>query len=83
MPVNPTAEYKVAEQEYGKARTIEEKIKALEKMYSLAPKHKGAENLLMQLKQKLSKLKEQLEKTAKKGKGNNRELRGKVQQELF
>ncbi len=66
MPVNPGIEYGLAKEQYDKARTTEEKIKALQKMISSAPKHKGTENLLKQLKQKLSKLKQASIKAAKK-----------------
>ena len=44
---------------YLEAKTREEKIIALEEMIKTAPKHKGAANLLMQLKQRLSKFKGQ------------------------
>lgn len=67
MPINAGIEYFKAQNEYGKAKTREEKIKALEEMIRTAPKHKGAENLLMNLKTKLKKLKEKpTAKTARK-----------------
>jgi ribosome-interacting GTPase 1 len=69
MPTNVTAEYTAAELEYSKARTAAEKIKALEKMLREVPKHKGTEVLRMNIKTKLSKLKEQLRKKAKQKKG--------------
>jgi hypothetical protein len=59
MPINATAEYFVAEEKYHKAKTREERIAALEEMIRTAPKHKGAENLLAQLKQRLAKLKKE------------------------
>ena len=61
MPVNAGAEYFVAERKYQKAKTKEEKIAALEEMIRFAPKHKGAENLLAQLRHRLAKLKKELE----------------------
>ena len=70
MPVNAGPEYAASEQEYTKARTTEEKIKALERMYTLAPKHKSSEGLLREIKTKISKLREKVEKEkTKKGKG--------------
>ncbi len=69
MPVNPGVKYGLAQAEYSKAKTIEEKIKALEKVLSVVPKHKSSEGLQKEIKTKLSKLREQLEKSAKKGKG--------------
>jgi uncharacterized protein len=59
MPVNAGVEYYLAEEEYQKAKTREEKIACLEKMMKMAPKHKGAHSLLMQLKKKLSDLKKE------------------------
>ena len=70
MPINASPEFIKAQGEYHLARTKEEKIKAIEKLIMLAPKHKGSENLLANLKSKLAKLKKELEfeKTKKKGK---------------
>lgn len=70
MPTNAGPEYAAAEQEFQYASTNEEKLRALEKMYSLAPKHKSSEGLLNEIKQKLSKFKEKEEKEkVKKGSG--------------
>lgn len=70
MPVNAGPEYAVAEVEYKKAKTSQEKIKALERMYTLAPKHKSSEGLLREIKTKISKFKAKVEKErAKKGGG--------------
>src|SRR3989344_2220675 len=68
MPVNAGFEYILAEQEYAKAQTNDEKLKALQKMLSTAPKHKSSEVLVAHIKQKIAKLKEtvQKEKAAKK-----------------
>ena len=66
MPTNVTAEYTAAEQEYQKAVAIDEKIRALEKMLSVAPTHKGAEKLRQEIKTKLSKLKKLLRKQEEK-----------------
>jgi hypothetical protein len=63
MPVNAGAEYFVAEKRYLEAKSKEEKIKALEEMIRVLPKHKGSEHLLAQLKHRLKRLKE--EKTTK------------------
>jgi ribosome-interacting GTPase 1 len=70
MPVNPPQEYYVAEQKYLNAKTLEEKILALEEMIRLLPKHHGSENALAQLKSRLAKLKKEAstkKKTSKKG----------------
>lgn len=69
MPTNVTYEYAAAEEEYHKASTNQEKLKALQKMLSTCPSHKGCEVLRAEIKTKISKLKEKLikEKEAKKG----------------
>ncbi len=70
MPTNVTAEYVAAEQEYSKAGTTAEKIKALEKMFREVPKHKGTERLRQDIKTKLAKFREKLKKEEKqKSKG--------------
>ena len=67
MPTNVTVEYAKAQQKYLNAKTREEKIVALEEMISTAPGHKGTEVLRAQLKQRLAKLKKQIEaKSARK-----------------
>lgn len=65
MPINATPEFALAQRRYLEAKTRDEKIFALEEMIKFAPKHKGGENLLAELKSKLSKLKAKTE--AKKG----------------
>lgn len=62
MPINATLGYQKAERKYHEARTIAEKIKALEEMLREAPNHKGAENLRNEIKQRLSKLRDLQEK---------------------
>lgn len=70
MPINAGYEYAKALDKHQKSRTIEEKIKALEEMLRTAPKHKGSETLLADIKQKLSKYRGVLEKQkTQKGKG--------------
>ena len=69
MPINAGPEYFVAEEEYRNAKSTSQKIRALEKMLRLAPDHKGAEKLRMQIKRRIAKLKSELDKqkTLKKG----------------
>ena len=68
MPINAHPEFLAVEKEYLMAQTIEDKIEKLKRMISIAPSHKGAENLRAQLKTRLKKLIHQQEK-AKKSKG--------------
>ncbi|MDK2868927.1 MAG: hypothetical protein PWP39_162 [Pyrococcus sp.] len=74
MPTNVTAEYLAAEEEYRNAKTIPEKIRALEKMYALVPKHKGTEKLRLQIKRKLAELRKELERQRQQKKGGGYSL---------
>ena len=66
MPANVTPEYLAAEEEYREAKTSTEKLRALEKMLTLIPKHKGTEKMQMQIKRKISRIKEEMETKARK-----------------
>ena len=70
MPINAHPDYLAAEKEYHLAQTLEKKIEKLKKMISVAPSHKGAENLRAQLKTRLKKFQGQLEKSKKSGKSS-------------
>lgn len=70
MPINAHPDYLAAEKEYLAADTLEDKIEKLKKMISLAPGHKGAENLRAQLKTRLKKFQQQSEKSKKSGKSS-------------
>src|SRR4030067_1341660 len=61
-PANLTPQYLDAELKFKQARTTPEKIKALEVMMAVIPKHKGTEKLRAQLKSRMAKLKEELQK---------------------
>ncbi|MCX6747094.1 MAG: 50S ribosome-binding GTPase [Candidatus Pacearchaeota archaeon] len=69
MPINAHPDFIYAEKEYLLAENLEDKLRAMEKMISLVPKHKGAENLRAQLKLRYKKLKEKItaEKKSKRG----------------
>jgi hypothetical protein len=74
MPVNAGPQYFSAEEKYSKARTIEEKIAALKEMIKFSPKHKGAENLLADLKKRLSKLEDELERKSRRSTSTQKEV---------
>jgi len=71
MPVNAGYEFFAAEKKYFAAKTLEERITALEEMIKTAPKHKSSENFVAELKRRLIKLKEKQEKDRTK-KGGSR-----------
>lgn len=66
MPANLPAEWFTIENEYRREKNLEKKIELMKKLISSTPKHKGTENLLADLKKKLSKLEEELEKKSRK-----------------
>jgi len=67
MPANLTQQYLKAEAEYRRASSPEEELECLQVMLRELPKHKGTDKLNAELKQKISKVKKELE--AGKGKG--------------
>ena len=69
MPANLTPQYLEAELKFKQAKTTSEKIKALEVMMAIIPKHKGTEKLRAQLKTRMAKLKEELQRKPTLGKG--------------
>lgn len=71
MPANLPPQYLDAEKRYRQAKQPPEKIRALEEMLAVIPKHKGTEKLQADLKRRLSKLKVELERrpATKRGTG--------------
>jgi len=70
MPANLTPAYFEAEKRYRVAETTEEKLKALNEMLAVMPKHKGTEGLRAELRTKVAKLTKEATKeqaTAKRG----------------
>ncbi|MCE4618719.1 MAG: GTP-binding protein [Desulfurococcales archaeon] len=73
MPANLPPEAKAKLAKYNEARTIEEKIRALEEFLSAVPKHKGTENIRLWAKRRLAELREELEaKRSRRGGGGPR-----------
>lgn len=65
MPANLTPDYLAAEQEFKEATTLPDKIAALQKMLAVIPKHKGTEHMRGELRQRLSKLKQEAQQAAR------------------
>ena len=55
MPANLPPQYSKAEEEFRKATTPSERLEKLREMFRLLPKHKGTEKLQSDLKQKISR----------------------------
>jgi ribosome-interacting GTPase 1 len=67
MAANLTPQYKKAEEEYRRASTPEEELAALTVMLREMPKHKSSEKLQSELKQKISKVKKEIEAEKHRG----------------
>jgi ribosome-interacting GTPase 1 len=70
MPANLTPQYMSAEQRFKQAGTHEEKVACLEEMLRVMPKHKGTDKLQADLKRRLSKLRQEAQKTAATRRGH-------------
>jgi uncharacterized protein len=68
MPANLPPQYLKVEAEYRKASTPEHRLEKLRELFRLLPKHKGTEKLQSDLKQKMSQLKDELERGKSTGK---------------
>ena len=66
MPANLTPEYMKAEQEYRRASTPEDKLTCLRHMLSVIPKHKGTDKLQGDLKHRIARLKEAVDRGSRK-----------------
>jgi len=69
LPANLTPQYYAAEENYKRAANPEDKMKALQEMLAIIPKHKGTERLQGDIKKKIARLKEdgKKKKQAKSG----------------
>jgi ribosome-interacting GTPase 1 len=61
MPANLPPQYHKAEEEFRRAGAPADRLEKLREMYRLLPKHKGTEKLQSDLKQKMSRLRDELE----------------------
>jgi len=62
MPANLPPQYFDAEKAYRAAKTAPEKIAALEEMLAIMPKHKGTDHLRAELRSKIAKLTQTMDK---------------------
>ena len=62
MAANLTPQYLEAEKKLKTAKTPQERLEIMQEMMALMPKHKATEKLQAQLKTKISKLKEEMER---------------------
>jgi ribosome-interacting GTPase 1 len=64
MPANLPPQYHEAEKRYRAARTLPEKLAALQEMMAVMPKHKGTDHLRAELRAKMARLMDELEQPA-------------------
>lgn len=69
MPANLTPEFLAARERFHRAKTLEEKLDALQEMLATIPKHKGTEKMQADIKRRIAKLREQMEQARRSGKG--------------
>ena len=62
MPANLPPQYFEAEKRYRRAKNPEEKVEALEAMFSIMPKHKGTDRLRADLRTKIAKFSAEAER---------------------
>lgn len=67
MPANLPPQYLEAEKRYREAKTLQEKLHALKQMYAVMPKHKGTDKLQADIKRRISKINEEIERERKTG----------------
>ncbi len=82
MPANLPPHYFEAEKRYREAKTPEEKVKALEEMLTIMPKHKGTDKLRASLTSKIAKFKAQAQQrksTSRRETAYNIEKEGALQ----
>jgi ribosome-interacting GTPase 1 len=66
MPTNLPPDYFEIEKRFRAAESAAEKVRLLEEMYSVVPKHKGTDHLRADLRRQLSKLKSEAQQRLKK-----------------
>jgi ribosome-interacting GTPase 1 len=74
--LNASPEYYAAEGRCRAAKTPEEKMAALQEMLSLCPKHKSAQSILMEIRNKMARLRKEQEKEDAKKKASKSGARG-------
>ncbi len=69
MPTNLPPHYYEAERTFRKAKTVPEKVAALQEMMSATPKHKGTDHLRADMRARMARLMEELERPKPGGGG--------------
>src|SRR6266849_6075747 len=67
MPANLTPQYLEADRKFKAATTLQDKLTALEEMLATIPKHKGTDRMQGDLKRRIAKLRDQMQRQKKSG----------------
>ncbi len=67
MPANLTPDYRLAENRFRAAETLEDKLAALEDMLATIPKHKGTEKMQADIKRRISRIRDTILQGQKAG----------------
>jgi len=67
MPANLTPQYLEADRKFKAATTLQDKLTALEEMMATIPKHKGTDRMQGDLKRRIAKLRDQMQRQKKSG----------------
>jgi len=67
MPANLPPDYHKAEERFRQAKTVAEKIAALEEMYALLPKHKGTDKIQADIRRKMAKFRQAAQQARGRG----------------
>jgi uncharacterized protein len=67
MPANLTPQYLEADRKFKAATSLQDKLTALEEMLATIPKHKGTERMQGDLKRRIAKLRDQMQRQKKSG----------------
>ena len=78
MPANLPAKWYVLNEKIKEARDLKEKVELLKKLISITPRHKGTENLLADLRKRLSRLKKELKRKKEIKRGRKKIIFKKV-----
>ncbi len=62
MPANLPPDYRSAEQRFREAKTVPDKMEALEEMWAVLPKHKGTDKIQADIKRRMARLRREGDK---------------------
>jgi len=83
MPANLPVEWSIIDEKYRREKDLAKKIELLKELMSVTPKHKGTENLMADLRKRMSRLEEELEKKSRRAGAAKKEVIKKTEDLLI